>query len=91
MVKICRVIRIKLNQLVPENVRTIAILLRKWRLLTSEQQTFRRACPTKWRKTADMKKVRHCHPMYRHAAHRKGRCINGVVHARWYLSVKCWR
>jgi len=26
--------------------------LRKWRLLTSEQQTFRRACPTKWRKTA---------------------------------------
>jgi len=31
----------------------------------SEQQTFRRACPTKWRKTADMKKLRHCHPMYR--------------------------
>jgi len=32
--------------------------------MTSEQQTFRRACPTKWRKTADMKKLRHCHPMY---------------------------
>jgi len=48
MVKICRVIRIKLNQLVYENVRTIAILLGKWRLLTSEQQTFRIACPTKW-------------------------------------------
>jgi len=29
MVKICRVIRIKLNQLVQENVRTIAILMRK--------------------------------------------------------------
>jgi len=28
--KICRVIRIKLNQLVEENVRIIAILLRKW-------------------------------------------------------------
>ena len=64
MVKICRVIRIKLNQLVKENVRTIAILLRKWRLLTSEEQIFRRACPTKWRKTADTKKLRHCHPMY---------------------------
>jgi len=36
------------------NVRIIAILLRKLRLLTSEQQTFRRACPTKWRKTVDM-------------------------------------
>jgi len=46
------------------NVRIIAILLRKWRLLTSEQQTFRRACPIKWRKTADMKKLRHWHPMY---------------------------
>jgi len=23
-----------------------------------------RTCPTKWRKTADMKKLRHCHPMY---------------------------
>jgi len=41
------------------------MLLRKWRLLTSEQQTFRRACPTKWRKTANMKKLRHCHPMYK--------------------------
>jgi len=41
------------------------MLLRKWRLLTSEQQTFRRACPAKWRKTADMKKLRHCHPTYR--------------------------
>jgi len=28
------------------------------------QQIFRIACPTKWRKTADMKKLRHCHPMY---------------------------
>jgi len=64
MAKICRVIQIKLNQLVWENVRTIAILLRKWCLLTSEQQTFRRSCPTKWQKTADMKKLRHCHPMY---------------------------
>jgi len=35
--------------LVQENVRTIAMLLRKWRLLMSEQQTFRRACTTKWR------------------------------------------
>jgi len=43
---------------------TIAILSRKWRLLTSEQQTLRRACPIKWQKTADMKKLRHCHPMY---------------------------
>jgi len=42
----------------------MSVLLRKWRLLTSEQQTFRRACPKKWRKTADMKKLRHCHPMY---------------------------
>jgi len=24
-------------------------------------QTFRRACPTKWRKATDMKKLRHCH------------------------------
>jgi len=32
----------------------------------SEQQTLRRACPTKWRETADMKKLRHCHPMYTH-------------------------
>ena len=40
----------------------VLFLLRKWRLLTSEQQTFRRACPTKWRKTADMKKLRHCQP-----------------------------
>jgi len=32
--------------------------------LTSEQHTFRRACPTKWRKTTDMDKLRHCHPMY---------------------------
>jgi len=30
----------------------------------SEQQTFRRACPTKWRKTADVKKLRHCQNMY---------------------------
>jgi len=30
----------------------------------SEQQTFRTACLTKWRKTADMKKLRHCYPMY---------------------------
>jgi len=65
MVKICRVIRTKLSQLIYENVRIIAILLRKCRLLTSEQQTFRRACHTKWRKTADMKKLRHCHPMYK--------------------------
>jgi len=24
----------------------------------------RRACPTKWQKTADIKELRHCHPMY---------------------------
>jgi len=30
MVKICRIIRIKLNQLVKEDVRIIAVLLRKW-------------------------------------------------------------
>jgi len=29
-----------------------------WR---QNNKTFRRACPTKWRKTADMKKLRHCH------------------------------
>jgi len=55
-----------------ENIRTIAILLRNWRLLTSEQQTFRRACPTKWRKIADMKKLRHCHPVL--CGHR-GNCL----------------
>jgi len=63
-VMIRRVIRVKLNQLLKVNVCIIAILLRKWRLLTSEQQTFHRACPTKWRKTADMKKLCHCHPMH---------------------------
>jgi len=32
------------------------------RYMPPEYQTFRRACPRKWRKTADMKKLHHCHP-----------------------------
>ena len=68
VVKICRIVRIKLNQLVYENVRNvriITILLRKWYVTITNILS---ACS--WRKKTagidryGMKKLRHCHTTY---------------------------
>jgi len=64
MVKICRVIRIKFNQL----FKKMSVLsLSYWESDVYWSQNNKHLAelnPTKWRKTADMKKLRHCHPMY---------------------------
>jgi len=39
--------------------------LSQWENDVYWRQTFPRAFPTKWRKTGDIKKLRHCHPIYR--------------------------
>jgi len=56
-VKICRVIRIKLNQLVYENGRIITILLRKW---CKNNKHYTELAPQNGGKTAAMRKLRHC-------------------------------
>ena len=65
VLKICRVIRTKLNQLVQENVRIITILLKRWchRNKHFAELASHQGEKNSWHRYA-MKKLRHCHPVY---------------------------
>ena len=56
------------------------------KVTSTDVRITKRACPTKWRKTADMKKLRHCHPMY---CGQTAACIKMPLGIRRYRLLYC--